>query len=60
MLVLTMRLHDKVFIGDDVVIQLIRNEHGHIQIGFEAPIEVVILREKIKLEQDERRNRHDT
>jgi carbon storage regulator CsrA len=55
MLVLTMRLHDKVYIGDDIVIELLPAQQGHVRIGFIAPREIEILREKVKREQDEKR-----
>lgn len=49
MLVLTLELDDKVYIGDDIVIQLIAfSGLEGIRLGFTAPDDVIIDREKVR------------
>lgn len=54
MLVLAINRNDKVYIGDDIYIQLLRvNSEHQIKLGFEAPKEIKILREKLKNKEEE-------
>ena len=49
MLVLDARIGDNIYIGDDIVVTVLREVNsGKIRIGFTAPKDVVILREKVK------------
>lgn len=47
MLVLTRKLMEKIFIGDDIVITIVRLDRDKVRIGIEAPPDVTILREEI-------------
>lgn len=46
-LVLTIREGQAVHIGDDIIITAMRARGGEVQIGFDAPKSVVILRGKV-------------
>lgn len=53
MLVLDRRQGERIFIGDEIVITLVRTNGGTAKIGIEAPKGVMIDREEIR----ERRKR---
>jgi carbon storage regulator len=44
MLVLTRRLMERFYIGDDICVTVVRVEGGQVRLGIEAPREVPILR----------------
>lgn len=48
MLVLRMKVDGKVFIGDDIVIQVVRASSGQIHLGITAPKHIEILRGELK------------
>ena len=49
MLVLDARVGDTIFIGDNVSVTVLREVgSGKFRLGFTAPKDVVILREKVK------------
>lgn len=48
MLVLERKVNEKVYIGENVVIEVIRCERGKVWIGIEAPIGVKIRRDDMK------------
>lgn len=47
MLVFTLRLGEKVMIGDQIEVCLVSPGKHHVRVGFAAPREIVIDREKI-------------
>lgn len=47
MLVLTRRDDERIFIGKDIIITIIRTDRGKVRIGIEAPRDVCILREEV-------------
>ena len=47
MLILTRKLGEGLFIGDDIRITVVEVRGRQIRLGIEAPSEVVILREEI-------------
>jgi carbon storage regulator len=47
MLVLTRKLMEKLFIGDDICITVVRIETGQIRLGIEAPREVSVVRAEL-------------
>jgi carbon storage regulator len=47
MLVLSRRESEKVFIGENIVIQIVRVRGGSVRIGIEAPPEIVVVREEL-------------
>ena len=47
MLVLTRKLMEKLYIGDDVVVTVVRLEGGQVRLGIEAPREVAVVRAEL-------------
>src|SRR3954468_16339512 len=47
MLVLTRKLMEKLFIGDDICIAVVRLEEGRVRLGIEAPREVAVVRAEL-------------
>lgn len=48
MLVITRREDEKVWIGDDIFVMVVRSENGQARLGIEAPRHILILRDEIK------------
>ena len=55
MLVLSRKVGERIWIGDDISITVVRVTGGGVRIGIEAPSEMPVVREelKLKLEQAE-------
>jgi len=49
MLVLGIKEGERVLLGEDIVISVERISHDKVRLGFEAPKEKTILREKVYL-----------
>lgn len=49
MLVLTRRVGERIYIGDDIVIQIGKIDRYHVSIGIDAPKDISILREEVLL-----------
>ena len=47
MLVLTRKLMEKLYIGDDICVTVVRLEGGQVRLGIEAPIEVAVVRAEL-------------
>jgi carbon storage regulator len=47
MLVLTRKLMEKLFIGDDICVTVVRLEGGQVRLGIEAPREVTVVRAEL-------------
>ncbi len=48
MLVLSRRLNEKVILpGLNVTVQVVAIENGRVRLGFEAPPDVIVLREEL-------------
>lgn len=47
MLVLTRRAHERLFIGDDVVVSVIEVKGGRVTLGITAPKDMNIVREEV-------------
>ena len=43
MLVLTRKLMEKLYIGDDICVTVVRLEGGQVRLGIEAPPELAII-----------------
>jgi carbon storage regulator CsrA len=46
-LVLTRRLNERIYIGDSIIITIVRIEGGQVRLGVDAPKEVKVLREEL-------------
>lgn len=47
MLILTRRVDERIFIGDDITLCVLDIEGNRVRLGLEAPKEIAILREEI-------------
>ena len=47
MLVLTRKLMEKLFIGDDICVTVVRLEGGQVRLGIEAPRNVSVVRAEL-------------
>lgn len=47
MLVLSRKPHEKLHIGDDIVVTVVSISGGRVRLGFEAPAEVKVYRSEI-------------
>jgi carbon storage regulator len=48
MLVLSRKIGEKILIGDDISITVVRVAQGMVRIGVEAPLKTPIVRDEIK------------
>jgi carbon storage regulator len=53
MLVLTRRLMEKLYIGEDICVTVVRLEGGQVRLGIEAPREIPVLRGELKPRESE-------
>lgn len=47
MLILTRRVDERIFIGDDITLCVLDIEGNRVRLGLEAPKDIAILREEI-------------
>lgn len=47
MLILTRRIDERIFIGEEIVLSVLDIEGNRVKLGIQAPKEVAILREEI-------------
>ena len=47
MLVLTRKLMEKLFIGDDICVTVVRLEGGQVRLGIDAPRQVSVVRAEL-------------
>ncbi len=47
MLILTRRIDERIFIGDEIVLSVLDIEGNRVKLGIQAPKEIAILREEI-------------
>lgn len=52
MLVLSRKVGEKILIGEEIVVTVVRVTGSKVRLGFDAPPEVTVLREEVE---DERR-----
>ena len=55
MLVLTRKLMEKLFIGDDICVTVVRLKGGQVRLGIDAPRDVAVVRAELV---PERANAH--
>ena len=48
MLVLSRKVGEKILIGDNIAVTVVRIAPGIVRLGIEAPVEMPIVREEIK------------
>ncbi len=54
MLVLTRKVGQRILVGDNVAITVVRVSQGTVRLGIEAPPETPIVREELQEEMDAR------
>jgi len=61
MLVLSRKVGERIWIGDEISVTVVRITGGGVRIGIEAPSEMPVVREelKVKLEQAEAQKKAD-
>jgi carbon storage regulator len=59
MLVLTRKLMEKLFIGDDICVTIVRLEGGQVRLGIDAPRDVKVVRAELVPERASPRLRSD-
>ncbi|WP_337176439.1 carbon storage regulator [Paludisphaera sp.] len=52
MLVLTRKLMERLYIGDDVCVTVVRLEGGQVRLGIEAPRDVSVVRAELVPERE--------
>jgi carbon storage regulator len=52
MLVLTRKLMERLFIGDDICVTVVRLEAGQVRLGIEAPRDVPVVRAELVPERE--------
>ncbi len=55
MLVLSRRVGERILIGDDICVTVVRVTQGVVRLGIEAPDKMAIVREEIKDRQEQPR-----
>ena len=48
MLVLTRRLMEKLYIGDEICVTVVRLEGGQVRLGIEAPRQIPVVRAELR------------
>ncbi len=49
MLVLSRKVGERIWIGDEISITVVRITGGGVRLGIEAPVEMPVVREELKL-----------
>ena len=60
MLVLTRRMDERIVIGDDIIVTVVRIQDGKVRLGIQAPNEVAVHRKEVydKIGEAEQANIH--
>ena len=48
MLVLTRKLSEKVYIGDEICVTIVRLENGQVRLGIDAPRTISVVRAELR------------
>jgi carbon storage regulator len=48
MLVLTRKLMEKLYIGDDICVTVVRLEGGQVRLGIDAPRQIAVVRAELR------------
>jgi carbon storage regulator len=52
MLVLSRKVGERILLGDQIKITVVRITNGGVRLGIEAPSDVVVVREEVQQDQD--------
>ena len=50
MLTLSRKLHERIWIGENIIIEIVEIERGKVRIGISAPKEVPVHREEVRIQ----------
>lgn len=53
MLVLSRKVGERIWIGEDISVTVVRITGGGVRIGIEAPAEMPVVREELKIKLDQ-------
>ena len=53
MLVLSRKVGERILIGDNIAVTVVRLAQGGVRLGIEAPHDMVVVREELKVAADE-------
>jgi len=59
MLVLSRKAGERIWIGDEISVTVVRITGGGVRIGIEAPHEMPVIREELKLKMEEESNENE-
>ena len=59
MLVLSRKVGERIWIGDEIAITVVRITGGGVRLGIEAPEELSVVREELKAKLEEAENNPD-
>lgn len=48
MLILSRKVEESIVIGEDIVVKVVSVDRGNVKLGFEAPLNTLILRAELK------------
>ncbi len=57
MLVLSRKVGERILIGDQIAVTVVRITGGGVRIGIEAPAELPVIREELKASMDKEQER---
>lgn len=60
MLVLTRKLLEKVYIGEDICVTIVRLEGGQVRLGIDAPRAIPVIRAELRDRANSKRTRVDS
>lgn len=58
MLVLSRKIGERILIGDNIAVTVVRITNGGVRLGIEAPAEFPVIREELKERLDQADARH--
>jgi carbon storage regulator len=59
MLVLSRKIGERIWIGDDIAVTVVRITGGGVRLGIEAPAELPVVREELKTKMEQEANTDD-
>jgi carbon storage regulator len=60
MLVLTRKLMEKIYIGEDICVTIVRLEGGQVRLGIDAPRSIPVVRAELKDKRSQAATRVDS
>lgn len=57
MLVLSRKVGERILIGENIAVTVVRISNGTVRVGIEAPMDLPIVREELKTDSEEKPDR---